>query len=48
LLILEAMKMEHAIASPVAGILKGFRYAVGDQVPEGAELVDFEQQAEAS
>ncbi|HZA02341.1 MAG TPA: acetyl/propionyl/methylcrotonyl-CoA carboxylase subunit alpha [Hyphomicrobiaceae bacterium] len=42
LLILEAMKMEHAIASPVAGIVKRFRYAVGDQVVEGAELVDFE------
>jgi 3-methylcrotonyl-CoA carboxylase alpha subunit len=42
LLILEAMKMEHAIASPVAGVVKGFRFAVGDQVAEGAELVDLE------
>jgi 3-methylcrotonyl-CoA carboxylase alpha subunit len=47
LLILEAMKMEHAIAASVAGVLKGFRYAVGDQVAEGAELVDFEPQEHA-
>jgi 3-methylcrotonyl-CoA carboxylase alpha subunit len=47
LLILEAMKMEHAIASPVAGVLKGFLYSVGDQVAEGAELVDFEPQGAA-
>jgi 3-methylcrotonyl-CoA carboxylase alpha subunit len=42
LLILEAMKMEHAVKAPSAGRVKGFRYTVGDQVAEGAELVDFE------
>ncbi|HYN37650.1 MAG TPA: biotin/lipoyl-containing protein, partial [Rhodospirillales bacterium] len=42
LLILEAMKMEHTIAAPVAGTLKAFRYGVGDQVAEGAELVELE------
>ncbi len=42
LLILEAMKMEHTIAAPAAGIVKSFRYAVGDQVADGAELVEFE------
>ena len=42
LLILEAMKMEHTITAPAAGRVKGFRYAVGEQVAEGAELVDFE------
>jgi 3-methylcrotonyl-CoA carboxylase alpha subunit len=42
LLILEAMKMEHTITAPVAGIVKGFRYAAGDQVAEGAALLDFE------
>jgi 3-methylcrotonyl-CoA carboxylase alpha subunit len=47
LLILEAMKMEHVIASPVAGVLKGFRYAVGDQVAEGTELVEFEPSKQA-
>jgi 3-methylcrotonyl-CoA carboxylase alpha subunit len=42
LLVLEAMKMEHTVSAPRAGIVKGFRYAAGDQVSEGAELVDFE------
>ena len=42
LLVLEAMKMEHAINAPRAGTVKAFRYAAGDQVSEGAELVDFE------
>ena len=41
LLILEAMKMEHTITAPAAGKLEGFRFAVGEQVSEGAELVDF-------
>ncbi|HKG76518.1 MAG TPA: biotin/lipoyl-containing protein, partial [Beijerinckiaceae bacterium] len=44
LLIMEAMKMEHTIRAPAAGRLKGFRCAVGEQVHEGAELVDFEPQ----
>jgi len=42
LMILEAMKMEHAIAAPAAGIVRSFRFAVGDQVGDGAELVEFE------
>jgi 3-methylcrotonyl-CoA carboxylase alpha subunit len=42
LLILEAMKMEHTIAAPAAGTVKDFRFAVGDQVTDGAELVEFE------
>jgi 3-methylcrotonyl-CoA carboxylase alpha subunit len=41
LLILEAMKMEHTITAPAAGRLEAFRFAVGEQVTEGAELVDF-------
>ena len=41
LLILEAMKMEHTITAPAAGRLEAFRFAVGEQVSEGAELVDF-------
>jgi 3-methylcrotonyl-CoA carboxylase alpha subunit len=45
LLILEAMKMEHTITAPAAGRLVGFRFAVGEQVTEGAELVDFEKRA---
>ena len=42
LLILEAMKMEHTIAAPADGIVKSFRYAIGEQVSGGAELVEFE------
>jgi 3-methylcrotonyl-CoA carboxylase alpha subunit len=41
-LILEAMKMEHTICAPAAGTVKSFRYAVGEQVADGAELVEFE------
>jgi 3-methylcrotonyl-CoA carboxylase alpha subunit len=41
LLILEAMKMEHTITAPQAGVVQGFRYGVGDQVSDGAELLDF-------
>ncbi|MFO1112506.1 MAG: biotin carboxylase N-terminal domain-containing protein [Rhodospirillales bacterium] len=44
LLILEAMKMEHTIAAPAAGRLKHFHFAVGEQVAEGAELVELEPQ----
>ena len=42
LLVLEAMKMEHTLAAPADGTVKSLRYAVGEQVPEGAELVEFE------
>jgi 3-methylcrotonyl-CoA carboxylase alpha subunit len=42
LLVLEAMKMEHAINAPADGLLKRFRCAAGDQVAAGAELVEFE------
>jgi 3-methylcrotonyl-CoA carboxylase alpha subunit len=35
--------MEHTITAPTAGTLRGFRFAVGEQVTEGAELVDFEK-----
>jgi len=42
LLVLEAMKMEHTISAPRAGTVKAFRVVAGEQVSEGAELVDFE------
>jgi len=42
LLILEAMKMEHTITAPAAGMVKAFHFAVGDQVGDGVELVEFE------
>ncbi|MFZ1640764.1 MAG: acetyl/propionyl/methylcrotonyl-CoA carboxylase subunit alpha [Candidatus Contendobacter sp.] len=41
LLILEAMKMEHTLTAPAAGTVNGFRFGVGEQVGDGAELVDF-------
>ncbi|HRO36358.1 acetyl/propionyl/methylcrotonyl-CoA carboxylase subunit alpha [Thauera sp.] len=47
LLILEAMKMEHTITAPAAGTVKAFRFGVGDQVGDGAELVEFEAAAAA-
>ena len=42
LLILEAMKMEHTITAPTAGTVKAFCYAAGEQVSDGAALVEFE------
>jgi 3-methylcrotonyl-CoA carboxylase alpha subunit len=43
LLVLEAMKMEHTLTAPTDGTVKSVRYAVGEQVTEGAELVEFEE-----
>jgi 3-methylcrotonyl-CoA carboxylase alpha subunit len=45
LLVLEAMKMEHTIVAPKAGVVKSFRFGPGEQVTEGAELVEFEVSA---
>jgi 3-methylcrotonyl-CoA carboxylase alpha subunit len=45
LLILEAMKMEHTITAPSAGTVQAFRFAVGEQVGDGAELVEFVAEA---
>ncbi len=45
LLILEAMKMEHTITAPAAGTLKAFCYAAGEQVVDGAALVEFENES---
>jgi 3-methylcrotonyl-CoA carboxylase alpha subunit len=42
LMILEAMKMEHAIEAPSAGIVRRLHYALGDLVPAGARLVEIE------
>jgi 3-methylcrotonyl-CoA carboxylase alpha subunit len=46
LLILEAMKMEHTLAAPGAGVVKEVRCAQGDQVIEGVELIVFERAEE--
>ncbi|MCB1567723.1 MAG: acetyl/propionyl/methylcrotonyl-CoA carboxylase subunit alpha [Xanthomonadales bacterium] len=41
LLVMEAMKMEHTITAPADGQLEGFRVTLGEQVDDGAVLVDF-------
>ncbi len=42
LIVLEAMKMEHAIKAPVDGRVTAVHYGVGDQVEEGRDLIAFE------
>jgi 3-methylcrotonyl-CoA carboxylase alpha subunit len=39
LVVMEAMKMEHTVTAPRAGIIGQLRCAVGEQVKEGAELL---------
>ena len=41
-MILEAMKMEHTIAAPAAGVVAAVNYRAGDRVAEGADLVDID------
>ncbi|MDQ6703885.1 MAG: acetyl/propionyl/methylcrotonyl-CoA carboxylase subunit alpha [Pseudomonadota bacterium] len=41
-LVLEAMKMEHTLRAPKGGILKEFKFQLGDHVGEGVELATFE------
>ena len=48
LMILEAMKMEHTIAAPGAGVVKAVNFAAGDSVKEGADLVELEEAPPAS
>jgi 3-methylcrotonyl-CoA carboxylase alpha subunit len=43
LLILEAMKMEHTITAPAAGIVSAVNCRVGDQVHEGKDLIDVDE-----
>ncbi|MBI1365689.1 MAG: acetyl-CoA carboxylase biotin carboxylase subunit [Alphaproteobacteria bacterium] len=43
LLVMEAMKMEHAIKAPHDGRVKAFRFKAGDQVKDGDLLVEFEE-----
>ena len=55
LVIMEAMKMEHAIKAPSAGTVTEIFFAEGEQVSDGAELIviqiaeeSAEESAEAS
>ena len=43
LLVMEAMKMEHAIKAPFDGVVKAYKFAAGDQVKDGDLLVEFEE-----
>ena len=43
LMILEAMKMEHTIVAPAAGVVAAVHYRAGDRVAEGAALVDLDE-----
>jgi methylmalonyl-CoA carboxyltransferase small subunit len=40
--VLEAMKMEQSITSPRDGKIKAVKVAVGDTVPSGTVLIEFE------
>jgi 3-methylcrotonyl-CoA carboxylase alpha subunit len=42
LMIVEAMKMEHTIAAPKRGVVGQIYFAKGEQVAEGAQLLEFE------
>lgn len=42
LIVMEAMKMEHTITAPSAGVVREIRFALGDQVSDGAELIALE------
>ena len=41
-LVLEAMKMEQSISSPRNGVIKAVKVAVGETVPSGTVLIEFE------
>ena len=43
LLVMEAMKMEHAVKAPFDGVVKAYKFAPGDQVKDGDLLVEFEE-----
>ncbi|WP_218418642.1 acetyl/propionyl/methylcrotonyl-CoA carboxylase subunit alpha [Alteromonas lipotrueae] len=42
LLIMEAMKMEHSIAAPCDGVVRGYFYQPGELVDGGSVLIDFD------
>jgi biotin carboxyl carrier protein len=46
LVVIEAMKMEHALNASAAGVVAEVAIAAGDQVAEGARLLVIERVAE--
>jgi 3-methylcrotonyl-CoA carboxylase alpha subunit len=47
LMVIEAMKMEHAITAPHAGSVSAIHFAKGERVPEGAALLELAPAAKA-
>ena len=45
LMVIEAMKMEHAISAPAGGKVRSIHFHQGDQVDEGVELISLEAEA---
>ena len=43
LLVIEAMKMEHAIVAPADGVVEKVLFNTGDLVQNGSELIEFTQ-----
>jgi 3-methylcrotonyl-CoA carboxylase alpha subunit len=41
-IVLEAMKMEHTLVAPADGVVRKVLYGAGDQVQDGADLVEFQ------
>ena len=46
LIVLESMKMEHALAAPRDGVIAEARVKIGDQIAEGETLIRFKNAAE--
>ncbi|MGB5621160.1 MAG: biotin/lipoyl-containing protein, partial [Gammaproteobacteria bacterium] len=46
LLVMEGMKMEYTLASPMAGVVSRVRYAEGDSVEAETPLIDIDQQVD--
>ncbi len=42
LVVVEAMKMEHAIRAPYDGTVRAVKYQAGERVPEGAALIELD------
>jgi 3-methylcrotonyl-CoA carboxylase alpha subunit len=45
LMVIEAMKMEHAITAPYAGTVETIHFARGERVPEGSALLALAREA---
>jgi biotin carboxyl carrier protein len=43
LMVIEAMKMEHAVLAPYAGIVGDIHFEVGHKVPAGATLIELQR-----